>query len=282
MPELKSSSRVALKATYVLKAPVGAAATGGRAKEPTPFEKANFIRALRITPDEANRLTQTFRGDDHDTAYRLAPLLESSAPEIQALHTPRYADIPVERLVSFAKAVDVARRSTEKHGSLEATVTSGPIRSGADTAFGLSPWTAQGVPFGGRSFRDELKFFSEPALPSFPYIPIEALIAHLKEQAELEPVGWLHLERLEMKPVGIERGELVSTIPMAPGESVRVGHKEWSIYSEELSRIVTDELENYAERGVEEKHDVAMSTDSENRRDTRGPRKIPLAKSARI
>ncbi|WP_223180199.1 type II secretion system protein GspG [Streptomyces griseicoloratus] len=94
------------------------------------------------------------------------------------------------------------------------------------------------------------------------------LVDRFVEEAGIQPVGWLHLERIEMQPVGLERGELVSTIPMAPGETVRVSHKEWSTQSEELSRIVTDELETYAEKGVAEKTDVAMSTANESKRDT--------------
>jgi hypothetical protein len=94
------------------------------------------------------------------------------------------------------------------------------------------------------------------------------LVDRFSEEAGIQPVGWLHLERIEMQPVGLERGELVSTIPMAPGETARVSHKEWSTQSEELSRIVTDELETYAEKGVAEKTDVAMSTANESKRDT--------------
>jgi hypothetical protein len=47
------------------------------------------------------------------------------------------------------------------------------------------------------------------------------------------PVGRLHLERLEMYPAGMERGELMFTIPMAPRETITVSHKEWSTRADE-------------------------------------------------
>ncbi|MEV3982291.1 hypothetical protein [Nonomuraea sp. NPDC049758] len=52
------------------------------------------------------------------------------------------------------------------------------------------------------------------------------------------PIGMLNLERIEMAPVGIQRGELVSTIPLAPGEVTAVTHKEWSVTSKEFTTIV--------------------------------------------
>jgi hypothetical protein len=41
-------------------------------------------------------------------------------------------------------------------------------------------------------------------------------------QRTIAPVGWLHLERIEMYPIGVERGELVFTVPMAPGETATI------------------------------------------------------------
>lgn len=79
----------------------------------------------------------------------------------------------------------------------------------------------------------------------------------------ISPVGMLHLERVEMAPAGIERGELVATIPLAPGESTTVEQKEWSVTSQEFTSIVTDYLENYSEKGVAEKSDLSDSTDSQ-------------------
>jgi hypothetical protein len=75
--------------------------------------------------------------------------------------------------------------------------------------------------------------------------------------------GWLNLERLVMTPVGIERGELIATIPLAPLEQTAVVHKEWSVTTKEFTSIVTDSLENYSETGVTENNELAQSTTSQ-------------------
>lgn len=84
---------------------------------------------------------------------------------------------------------------------------------------------------------------------------------HLQEK--IAPVGRLHLERIEMYPVGVEKGEMVFTVPMAPAETVTVSHKEWSTSSQEYEQIVQDSFESYSERGVAEKTDASMSTENE-------------------
>jgi hypothetical protein len=82
---------------------------------------------------------------------------------------------------------------------------------------------------------------------------------------KVSPIGILHLERIEMEPAGIERGELVATIPLAPGETTSVTQKEWSVMSQDFSSIVTDFLENYSEKGVTEKSELAESTESQTK-----------------
>ncbi|MEW9556337.1 hypothetical protein [Nonomuraea sp. NPDC050783] len=78
------------------------------------------------------------------------------------------------------------------------------------------------------------------------------------------PIGMLNLERIEMVPVGIQRGELVSTIPLAPGEETAVTYKEWSVTSREFTTIVTDSLEEISETGVTDNTDLAQSTSSQS------------------
>ena len=48
-------------------------------------------------------------------------------------------------------------------------------------------------------------------------------------QMKIFPIGELYLERMEMYPIGVEKGELIFTVPMAPGESTTISHKEWSV-----------------------------------------------------
>jgi hypothetical protein len=84
-----------------------------------------------------------------------------------------------------------------------------------------------------------------------------------KQLGTVEPVGLLHLERLNFVPAGIERGELVHSVPLTPGEEVNITHKEWSNTSEEFSKIVTDFMEAYSEEGVTEKAELTQSSSSQ-------------------
>lgn len=83
-----------------------------------------------------------------------------------------------------------------------------------------------------------------------------------------QPIGMLNLERIEMVPVGIQRGELVATVPLAPGEETAVTHKEWSVTSKEFTTIVTDSLEQTSETGVTDNTDLSQSTSSQTQHST--------------
>lgn len=87
---------------------------------------------------------------------------------------------------------------------------------------------------------------------------------NLQSTGAVTPVGMLNLERLEMTPAGIVRGDLLATIPLAPGETTSVYQKEWSVTSSEFTSIVTDSLDNYSETGVTENTNLAQSTTSQN------------------
>ncbi len=80
-------------------------------------------------------------------------------------------------------------------------------------------------------------------------------------------IGMLNLERLEMTPAGLERGELIATIPLAPMEKTSVVQKEWSVTSQEFTSVVTDSLENYSETGVTDNTELAQSTTSQSSHD---------------
>jgi hypothetical protein len=81
----------------------------------------------------------------------------------------------------------------------------------------------------------------------------------------IEPVGWLHLERMEMTPVGIEHGELLHSVPLTPKETVNITHREWSIASKTFEDIVQDSLEGFSETGVTEKNDLSQATETQNK-----------------
>ena len=86
-----------------------------------------------------------------------------------------------------------------------------------------------------------------------------------RQRMAVEPIGRLYLERVEMSPSGVERGELLYSVPLAPKETVNITHVEWATRSEEFEKIVQDYFENYSEQGVAEKNDEAMSAESQSR-----------------
>jgi hypothetical protein len=92
--------------------------------------------------------------------------------------------------------------------------------------------------------------------------------AGFESRMTVEPVGNLHLERIEMYPAGVQQGELVHSLPLAPGETVNISHKEWSVTEREFEDIVEDFFEGYSEQGVAEKTDISMSTDSQSQHST--------------
>jgi hypothetical protein len=67
-----------------------------------------------------------------------------------------------------------------------------------------------------------------------------------------------------MSPMAIERGELLYTLPPAPGEKVTFSHKKWTLREEEYSRFIQDYFENYSEGGVVEKTDIGVASRSES------------------
>src|SRR5262249_15544050 len=93
---------------------------------------------------------------------------------------------------------------------------------------------------------------------------VQELVFSFGQRMSVEPVGLLHLERLSFTPAGIERGELVASVPLSPGEEVNISHKEWSNTSEEFQTIVTDFIESYSEQGVAEKSELAQSSNSQS------------------
>lgn len=97
---------------------------------------------------------------------------------------------------------------------------------------------------------------------------IRALSSGLRRRLEVEPVGFLHLERLSFTPAGIERGELTHSVPLSPGEQVNLSHREWSTTSSEFENIVTDQLEDFSERGVTEKSELSDTTANQNQHST--------------
>lgn len=95
-----------------------------------------------------------------------------------------------------------------------------------------------------------------------------AALVQFEARKTIDPVGRLHLERIQMSPAGIERGELVHSVPLTPKETVNISHKEWSVREEEFETIVQDYFEGYSEEGVAEKNELAQSSESQSKHAT--------------
>lgn len=108
---------------------------------------------------------------------------------------------------------------------------------------------------------------SQVALKSSLLTFAKAAVQNFTQAIQISPIGRLHLERIEMTPAGIERGELLATVPLAPQETASVMQKEWATTSDEFSSIVTDYLEQVSEKGVTEKSELAQSSEAQTKHD---------------
>jgi hypothetical protein len=93
----------------------------------------------------------------------------------------------------------------------------------------------------------------------------DELIDGFEESMRVEPIGRLHLERIDMTPVTVVRGELMHSVPLAPGESVSLIHREWSSRTTEFEKVVSEEFEQSTEEGVTENTDLSSATESQSR-----------------
>ena len=96
----------------------------------------------------------------------------------------------------------------------------------------------------------------------------EAVVNAFTFHTPIQPIGALHLERMEMTPVGVEHGELVHSVPLTPYETVNISHREWSVTTQTFESIVTDAFEGFSETGVTDKTDLSQATDNETKHST--------------
>ena len=82
---------------------------------------------------------------------------------------------------------------------------------------------------------------------------------------KVEPIGFLHLEKLNFTPVGYVLGELVYSLPLTPGETVRVTHREWTRTESEYEKIIEESLESYTEESLTEKTELTNSSEDEQK-----------------
>lgn len=226
-------------------------------------------RALAGAAAVEQRAMQTTEQRDDGSSYVPPANREDLTPVLPPGSAPSPGDRPPSMVASTllrpsASALQLATAhpfTTEMFGTL-----------GAARLPSVLSWAAEEVP-------DELDTMlaeARPYLPAAAATSVVDLIGSLPElerrkrmanvfvqaltRRPLEPVGLLHLERLEMTPLEIERGELVYSLPLAPKEKVTLAHKEWTTREEEFSRYIQDFFENFSETGVAEADDLAMSS----------------------
>lgn len=252
--ELANSTRSLPKATYVRLDPeIAEEAPGGA------LHKSSFLRSLALQDGEVDRTLRMDSSSDSDRAVPKSPA-SSHRKSISAGPTQKMKEIshilrqfegrklPLElpspaalagmqasHLLSFGRQLSRLRQADLDEAKVQ------PQRLARLSR--LSPNLA-------------MRYDLVQAVRS-------ALTAFTSELA-LSPVGMLNLERLEMTPAGLEKGELISTVPLAPREKTTVIQHEWSTISSEFSSIVTDSLEDYSETGVTESTELAQATTSQN------------------
>jgi hypothetical protein len=199
-----------------------------------------------------------------------------SASHLSSRFTPEerrnFANAPSGALskLSFLKALDIPQEShatlreqiagnaPELHGALQQLLSaSSQLAEGTSGHLALAQKVAS-VP--NEAFLTLANLTVKSAKDPARTMQLVDLFA---KQLTICPVGRLHLERLEMFPIGVERGELVFTVPMAPGESTTISHKEWSVSSRGYEDVVQDFFESYSEKGVAEKTDTATASENE-------------------
>jgi GH18 family chitinase len=159
-----------------------------------------------------------------------------------------FADIPVAALQTVGKAIAGLRKQTVDQ--VGATLSVPSALGASDSPVALI------VPKPGATEAD---------LGKAQQLLNLAAVANrgLEVNTNVSPIGMLNLERLEVAPAGIEKGELIATIPLAPGERTAVVQKEWSVTTKEFTSIVTDSLETYSETGVTDNTELSQSTTSQ-------------------
>jgi hypothetical protein len=206
--------------------------------------KLVYLRHLNLRPDEVNAVRSIMRSSKSKNIKNLAarthlwqilrPFENSELPPRLPPHDS-LLKIPSTDLLSFGRELVAARRQ-----ALERLQQVTPAKTK------MSPNSAIAIA------KHQLHVAT---------VATNSLDANLEPR--VHPIGMLNLERLEMTPAGIERGEILATIPLAPGEKTAVDQKEWSVTSKEFTSIVTDFKENYSETGVTENTELARSTSSE-------------------
>ncbi|WP_228562320.1 hypothetical protein [Catenulispora rubra] len=236
-PVLEHAARHVLKATHVPLTPAVTGTQDGVSTE-SAVVKLAYVRQLGLQPGDIDRIQERFRA-------KVAASADSTA------RGPELADHPVMGLLRQFEQLPVpglAPRPAAFAGMPMAALTAvGRALVRVRTEALTSPMPV-----------------SSPAAGNAAALLNRAVNAGVWLAAHANPIGMLNLERLEMAPAGIEHGELIATIPLAPGEQTSVTEKEWSVRTKEFTSIVTDSLENVSETGVTDNTELAQAVTSQS------------------
>ncbi|KAK0721933.1 hypothetical protein B0T26DRAFT_749401 [Lasiosphaeria miniovina] len=243
---LSNSTRSLRKVTHVPLKVSGDSGCSGRA-----LLEAGYVRQLGLQPEEKAKKGDTEKRDEDsnvpslESVWRILKQFEGTPLPSTLPPASAFADIHPSQLIEFGNALTKVR---------QARLAELSQRKPGDSEDDRKPNSQSG---GGASPADELESVAD--LVSSSAAAINAFKAN-----STSPIGMLNLERIEMTPAGLERGELVAAIPLAPKEKTSVVKQEWSVVGDELATIVTDLLCSISRTGVAENSDLAQATSSQN------------------
>ena len=195
--ELTNSKRILRSASYVVtELTADEQVHAEQQQDGRAFEKINFIRQLKITPEDVTRA-------GHSLEERLR---ERFDPE-----RFRRGLANLSRLTEALNIREQRPANNLLYAQLAASVLTALLVGVAES------------------------LNSQAIIPHTDW-----KIETFKKRMKTAPVGRLHLEQIEIYPAGVQRGELVFTVPLAPLETITISHKEWSTSSEEYEQMVQD------------------------------------------
>lgn len=254
---LTNATRSIAKATLV---PLMADVSNETATEGHAIIKSGYVRQVSLQPGEVSavreeiaRLADVSPQDAHlSSTSPLWDLLTSFEGQVMPSLLPSASEvgrIPAADLQTFGKALaGVRKQVVNQISSRLPSVDTVMDVQGVGLAAPMSYEAGVGI---------------EVAKAQYFLHQVSVANTVFAVNTSVSPIGMLNLERLEMAPAGIERGELIATIPLAPGEKTAVVQKEWSVTTKEFTSIVTDSLENFSETGVTDNTELAQSTASQ-------------------
>ena len=264
MAVLNNSRRRIERANYVpLKR---TQATGGQVTR--TLEKLAFLNSLAVRKGEIDALFAPQHEGGDVRAPKVIEALDALAGEPGISGRGKAAAIlrkvSVDELAEFGHQLARYRRrapgelnavlaeiTKKAKGAGVANIAARPTHRDLFTANGLVAWARDTNPELARRASVLLDLMGgtthDPASGDWEQVAPESATACRADSADVlsdafaegmkvEPVGRLHLERLDLAPAAIRRGELVFALALAPQEQRRVMHREWSIRAESLSR----------------------------------------------